>query len=129
MKNPDQNYVPKEPQKADCPSATCSPGEIIAALQEQIQQDIRVSAEAIEELERDRDEWKERARKSHAEMMAIKERMIKLADAFSEDAASHRKLSDLGQTELTKICHRSAWDAYKNAERRVMDAVHHEAAF
>lgn len=74
-------------------------------------------------------EWQTRARKAHAEMMAMKERLMKLADSFAEDAASHRKLSDRAETELTKICHLSAWDAYKNAERRVMDAVHHEAAF
>lgn len=72
---------------------------------------------------------RERAITAHSEMMELKERMIKLADEFGVDAATHRKLSDLGQTELTKICHRSAWDAYKNAERRVMDAVHNEAAF
>lgn len=108
---------------------TRSPEQVIRALQEQIQHDIKMCAEAIEEVERDRDHWKKRATESHAEMMAMKERLMKLADAFGVDAASHRKLSDLGQTELTQICHRSAWDAYKNAERRVMDAVHHEAAF
>jgi hypothetical protein len=75
------------------------------------------------------DEWHARARNAHAEMMAMKERLLTLADAFNADASSHRKLSDRAETELTRICHLSAWDAYKNAERRVMDAVHYEAAF
>ena len=98
-------------------------------MEEQLEQDLRLAGKVIADLESARDDWKQRAGKAHAEMMAMKERLMKLSDSFGVDAASHRKLSDLGKTELTRICHRSAWDAYKNAERRVIDAIHGEIAF
>lgn len=101
----------------------------VTAMEEQLEQDLKLAGEVIADLESARNEWKQRAAKAHAEMMAMKERLMKLADSFAEDAKSHRKHSDAASAETTKICHLSAWDAYKNADRRVMDAVHGETAF
>lgn len=122
---------------AQSPSATCSPSLTpeTDALELEIS-DINEPWKLCRKLERERNEemgfrseWCDRYRKAHTEMMAMKERLMKLADSLAEDAKNHRKLADGASSETTKICHLSAWDAYKNSERRVMDAVHNEAAF
>lgn len=65
----------------------------------------------------------------HAELRAMKERMVNVFERLEESQESHQKHRDAATDEVTKMCHAGAADAYLNAKRRIQKAIWGDTEF